>query len=182
MRVVYHDSSGPLRQPGFRGNAVAWWVRPDRDRPADERHGELPIPECLYHALLHLGLVDRLSALPHAGLLGPFEEGSCCRPDCTQPGGCSGRRPTACRQGDWTGCAVISSPPSRSSTVCPPMRRWCGDSCGSWRGSSRPQAVEGSRSSCGCEAEPSGAADPARHVVLWGPRPTQAGRAAERGR
>ncbi len=75
MRVVYHDSSGPLRQPGFRGNAVAWWVRPDRDRPADERHGELPIPECLYHALLHLGLVDRLSALPHAGLLGPFEEG-----------------------------------------------------------------------------------------------------------
>jgi hypothetical protein len=48
MRVVYHDSSSARLQPGFRGNATAWWVRQDRDRPADERHGEFLIPEPLY--------------------------------------------------------------------------------------------------------------------------------------
>lgn len=70
MRVVYHDSKGPRRQPGFRGIAEAWWVRPDCDRP-----GVFPISEPLYQALVHLGLLDRLCWLPHDGILGEYEEG-----------------------------------------------------------------------------------------------------------
>jgi hypothetical protein len=45
------------------------------DRPADERFGEFPIPESLYQALLHLGLVDQLGWLPHDRMLGEYEEG-----------------------------------------------------------------------------------------------------------
>jgi len=75
MQVVYYLSGGPRFQPGFHGSAEAWWVRPERDAPVDERHAVFPISEALYQALIHLGLVDRLCSLPHEGILGAYEEG-----------------------------------------------------------------------------------------------------------
>jgi hypothetical protein len=75
MKTIYYDNNGPENQAGFRGGGSAWWVRPEPDRPWDEYFAEFSISEQLYWALIHLRIIDDFYELPHAGLLGAYEEG-----------------------------------------------------------------------------------------------------------
>jgi hypothetical protein len=75
MTTVYYDSNGPRNQPGFRGGGSAWRVSSDLDRPWDRHFAEFDIPEQLYWALFHLGLIDDFGELAYDGLLGAYEEG-----------------------------------------------------------------------------------------------------------